>query len=148
MKVYCEHGAITGPLRDLQRQRRVQLVHFPFDPNSRSRHIAATAVPSDAQWRDVNLSWAELKELGWTWGDLEPSPHLARIAAIIGPGNRRDALHIDAAYKSGCRAFVTRDTDILNQRDELAALLGISFIEPDRDFDILKAILDSERGAV
>jgi hypothetical protein len=56
LKVYCEHGAITAGLRARQASGGIQLIHFPYDPNSRSKHIKPTAEPSLAQWRDMNIS--------------------------------------------------------------------------------------------
>jgi hypothetical protein len=104
-------------------------------------------MPSEAQWRDMNVTWAELKRLNWRWKDLHGSPMLPRISALLGPEHRRDALHIDSAHKSACQVFITHDTDILNKRDELSALLGIAFIDPDKDFETLSNLLDVEHGA-
>jgi len=130
MKIYCEHGAITTGLRALQREGLIELVHFPYDPESRARPIAPTAMPSDAQWRDLNVSWEELKG---TWDDFTGSEHLPEIRRIIGPENRRDTLHIDSAAKTGCVAMITVDRDILDHRNELEALLGLKFFHPTND---------------
>src|SRR6266508_3761650 len=100
MKVYCEHGAITAHLRALKRAGTVELVHFPFDPDSRSRHLAASAIPSEAQWRDMNSRWDEASS---TWDGISGSEHLEAIRQIVGMQNRRDVLHVDSAFKSGCR---------------------------------------------
>lgn len=43
VKIYCEHGALTSDLRMLQREGLVELIHFPYDPNSWSRHIKISA---------------------------------------------------------------------------------------------------------
>jgi DNA-binding HxlR family transcriptional regulator len=75
MKIYCEHGALTPELRALQREGRIERVHFPYDPGSRTRHLAPLAVVSDAQWRDLNTSWAELTG---TWDDFKGSKHRTR----------------------------------------------------------------------
>lgn len=130
MKIYCEHGALLKTLRRLARAHDIKLVHFPYDPDSRSTHLEPSAVPSAAQWRDVHMTW---KELGWTWDDFSGSEHLRAIRRIVGTSNRRDALHVDSAYKSGCSCFVTTDSDILGKRGELEALLGISFCHPKED---------------
>lgn len=71
---------------------------------------------------------------------------LPKISEIIGPNHRRDALHVDSAHKSQCRAFVTRDTDILKHRETLEQLLGIRIINPDTDHKILLKLLDESEA--
>src|SRR4029077_20960084 len=92
-----------------------------------------------AQYRALNLTYSELN---CTSGDLSGSEMLPRIMEIIGPSHRRDALHVDSAYKSQCRAFVTRDTDILKHSEELERLLGVRVINPDTDHQTLLKLLD------
>ena len=74
-----------------------------------------------------------LEELDFAWSDFSGSVHFETILAVLGPVNRRDALHVDSAFKTGCRIFVTRDTGILSQRNELESLLGIRFFDPVAD---------------
>jgi len=50
MAVYCEHGALSESLRQLQREGFVKLVHFPYDPNSQTRYLAVPDAPSAAQF--------------------------------------------------------------------------------------------------
>jgi predicted nucleic acid-binding protein len=144
MKIYCEHGAVTADLRALQRDGRIELVHFPYDPESRARAIAPSATPSDAQWRDLNTTW---NELTGTWDDFKGSPHLPEIRRIIGAANRRDALHVDSAFKTGCAAIVTVDRDILDHKDELETLLGLRIFHPDNDKDELRCFIVDRCGA-
>lgn len=139
MKIY----ALTGDLRALRRDGRIELVHFPYDPGSRTRHIAPSATASDAQWRDLNTTW---DELAGTWDDFAGSAHLPEIIRIIGPTDRRDALHIDSAYKTGCVAFVTADSDILDHKGELA-LLGVRFFHSDRDSEELRRFIADRCGS-
>lgn len=139
VKIYCEHGALTAELRALQRAARISLVYFPYDPNARARNISPTATPSQAQYRDLNLTY---DELDCAWDDFQGSEHFESIRKIIGPQHRRDALHIDSAYKSQCQALVTRDTDILAHRLRLEALLGLRIINPDTDHEVLVGLLD------
>jgi hypothetical protein len=147
-RVYREHGALTADLRGLQCRGLVQLVHFPYDPNSRSGSIAPAAASSAVQWRDLNLSWQELKDRGDTWNDFEGSRHLPEILSILGASNRRDALHVDSAFKDGCRAFITRDTDILAHRARLEALPGLRFFNPDSEAAALRAVIEKGCRAV
>lgn len=142
VKIYCEHGALTPKLKALQRERRIELVHFPYDPETTTKHISPTAAVSDAEWRDLNAKgWSDLAHVA-NWDDFKGSQHLREIQKIIGHSNRRDALHIDSAYKSGCQAFVTTDGDILNQRERLEALLGIRFFHPERDAEALSELIE------
>jgi len=130
MKVYCENGALTPGLKALQRSGTIALINFPHDPNSWARDISPTAKPSASQYRDIVLP---LKvPLNCTYGELGVGSEMyPRILSIVGPNNRRDALHVDSTYKSGCRAFVTTDNDILAHSVELEALLSIVFLQAD-----------------
>lgn len=53
--------------------------------------------------------------------------------SIVGHQNRRDALHLDSAYKSKCVALITRDRDILDKRAGVQQLLGFRIFNPDSD---------------
>lgn len=144
MKIYCEHGALTPKLRAFQREGRIVLVHFLYDPGSRTRHISPSATPSDAQWRDLNATWSELTR---PWADFKGSEHHQEIIRIVGPANRRDALHVDSAYKSGCSAIVTADTDILAHKAELETLLGLRVFHPVIDGEELHCFIEASGGA-
>ena len=139
MKIYCEHGALSAAIVKLQRTGRIEILHFRYDPDSRSRHLKKTAIPSAARISDLNYA---ISELPGALADYVGSEHLERIAEIIGAQHRRDILHVDSAFKSGCRAFVTRDTDILVHAKALDALLGISIFHPDRDMQELTDFVD------
>jgi hypothetical protein len=124
MKIYCETGALTKNVKILGRNPNIELVHFPYDPDSHSRKITSIAVPSCAELQDLNLTIAELPgQVSDYWGSV----HFGEILSIIGHLNWRDALHIDSAVKTGCSAFVTQDTDILKHTSPLEKLLGIKF---------------------
>jgi len=127
-KVYCEHNAITKRLRVLQDRGQIELVHYPVDPDSRTKHIRKLAVPSEVQWKDANVLW-ENGDLNWD--SIKGSEHWREILRVVGPQNRRDALHVDSAYKTGCLCLVTKDSDILKVREELAALLKLNIFSPD-----------------
>jgi len=144
MRVYCEHGALLPDLVTLQRQGVIELLHFPYDPDSRSQHLKTLAVPSEARWSDLNIGW---NEDGYTWNEHNGSQHLGEIRQILGPENRRDALHIDSAFKSGCRAFVTQDTHILKHRQCLEELLTIRFFDSNKDKEALLQFIHAENGA-
>ena len=137
-KVYCEHNSITKRLRELQRNGQIELVHYPVDPDSRNRHIKKLAEPSEVQWDDANVLWGKADS---TWDSAKGSKHWNEILSLVGTENRRDALHVDSAYKTGCICIVTKDGDILKVRDELTALLKLNIFSPEDD--TLYAFLDS-----
>lgn len=142
MRVYCEHGALHGRLRRLQSEGRITLAGFPYDPSSRSRAIRELASPSKAQIRDLNLP---IGKMSFPIGEMVESEKHAEIERIVGRGNRRDVLHIDSAYKRRCACFFTRDrSDILGNRAELEALLGLRFFHPDDDWDRFIEFLNLE----
>lgn len=138
MKIYCEHGALTPRLRELARSRRIELVHFPYDSDSRSRHISSVARPSAAQIRDLNLP---IKDLPGAIADHSGSDHFEEIRSILGHEHRRDALHVDSALKSGCSAFITQDSDILKHKARLEGLLGIRFFDPNTELGDLEQFI-------
>jgi hypothetical protein len=127
-KIYCEHGSLTKNIRASCLRARVTLVHFPFDPGSQTSKIRSVANPSKAEIRDLNLP---IKDLPGAIADYAGSHCWDEVLSIIGPSNRRDALHVDSAFKSGCVAFVTDDSDILEHKAQLEDLLGIRFFRPD-----------------
>jgi len=65
---------LSADLRAWQKHGIIELIHYPYDPGSRARAITPSAIPSDAQWRDMNGTWEE-DETG-TWDDFHGSPHL------------------------------------------------------------------------
>lgn len=106
---------MTADLKRRRDQGQIELVYFPVDPESRTRYIQPTAVPSNMQWRDANVTWGELQSRDVTWVDLAGSEHFEEILRIIGPNGRRDALHVDSAFKSGCVAIVIVDSFSTNE---------------------------------
>jgi hypothetical protein len=141
-KVYCENNAITDELKNLQRSGVIELIHYPYDdPSSRTRHISRSAVPSAKRWCDANMKWNEAVDVKWS--DSKGSEKYEEILSLIGKNNRRDALHVDSAFKSKCACLVTCDKDILAHRDRLAEMLGIRFFDPARDRGPMLVFLNS-----
>lgn len=130
MQVYCEHGALVPALTVLQRQGRILLVHFPYDPDSFSPRRTRLATPSAARIADLGLP---INRLPGTIDSYVGSPRFDAIQAVIGRAHRRDALHLDSAFKTGCGAFFTSDTDILKHAAALEALLGFPIYNPAVD---------------
>ena len=134
-----------GPASAPQRAYgRVELIHFPYDPDSHSRRIPGVAEPSNPQIRDLNLP---IRGLPGTIGDYEGSEHFEKILAILGRERRRDALHVDSAVKSRCAAFITADSDILKHKRRLFGLLGIRFFDARAHLGDLELLITRERQA-
>jgi hypothetical protein len=63
------------------------------------------------------------------------------FAKIIGRGNPEDILHVDSAYKSGCRIFLTSDkTDIYSKKSELELICGFKFFFHTDEQQIIECI--------
>jgi len=83
--------------------------------------------------------------MSFSFNELAPSGVYSTILGIVGRRNRRDALQIDSAHKSGCDAFLSRDRkDIISKRAALEALLGIRFFHSDEDWDAFLAFVENE----
>lgn len=139
MRIYCEHGALIPEIKAWARDRRIELIHFPYDPDSHTPH-SQIAEPSNAQIRDLNLP---IKNLPGPIGGYKGSEHFEKILRILGREHRRDALHVDSAFKSRCAIFITRDSDILKHKAELLDLLGIRFLDPDVELSDLELLINS-----
>ncbi len=79
--------------------------------------------------------------------DYSGSYHFDEILSIFGREHRRDALHVDSAFKSGCSAFITQDSDILKHKARLEGLLGIRFFHPDAELSGLEQFIAGDSGA-
>jgi hypothetical protein len=63
LKVYCEHGAVRAKLKSWQVSGQIELIHFPFDPNSKNKKVKRTAAPSVARWDDLIIPGDESSDL-------------------------------------------------------------------------------------
>jgi len=134
--IYCEHGALTKEVRRLGRSGSVRFVHFPYDLGSHTRKMGI-AMPSKARICDLNLP---ITDLPGRIADYVESKRFYEILSIIGEANRRDALHVDSAFKHGCVAFVTQDAHILDRKGELERLLGMRFVHCNEHADLERFI--------
>ncbi len=113
----------------------MELLHFPYDENSRSKKLSPKLAPSKANWNDMNIPWDSVQG---SWEDMAASERFEEILAIIGATNRKDALHVDTAHKADCDAMVTVDDDILSKRDQLKGVTGLDIFHPIRDEKALR----------
>ncbi len=145
IKVYCDTGGYVKKLKELEEQGVIEVYTFPYE--NQNRRIESTALPSEALFRDLgNID--KWDDMPGTFGDYVVSDKHASIEKIVGVGgqHRRDVLHLDSAYKSGCSCFLTGDkTDILANREALSELLGLRFFHPNDDWADFVAFVDERR---
>jgi hypothetical protein len=143
VRVYCEHGAQSTWLQEMRRAGRIELIHFPYDPDSRSKNLMMPELPSGAQIQDLHVP---ICDLPGTIADYVGSQFLEAILVLL---DRRDALHMDTAVKNHCRAFITRDSGITQHAAQLEELLGIRVVDADRDREAFTRFIEqaSPNGA-
>lgn len=129
VSIYCDTGADISKMKTFTYCKFYQ---FPYDsPDRPKKPPLLLAKPSAAQWRDCHAPWKEFTKI--TLKDFVGSSLYPEIEAVIGKGpeNRRDVLHFDSAYKTGCKIFLTSDKgDIWSKRNEQEVLSGIKTFHP------------------
>jgi len=132
LKVYCDTGGYAKELRLLVKEGLVELCQFKYENRSK---IQSGAVPSDLRYSNrAQYTYDDLRAdrfLSNVTGDDVRSALRAskfqEISAIVGPQKRVDAQHLDSAYMSNCRVFLTSDfDDIASKRGELGPLLWLN----------------------
>ena len=104
-------------------------------------NIKNIASPSTPTWDEMNYLWNDLA--GLAWADLgAQSDKREAIAKLIGGTHERDIKHLESAYMSDCKVFLTSDKrDISSKRIELGSLLGIKVLHfHDHWLDFLSLI--------
>lgn len=154
VKVYVERNAMRDWLRILSREGRIVLMLFPYDGHNPPgvRRATAGLITCDSTWldwsMDIPLSEGDPSEKFEEIRRIVRRDNEKRVEAptgLIGVRTEGDARHLDSAYKSGCRAFLTTDKgDILNHAPELEPLLGLRLFHPDQDRDQFIAFVESE----
>jgi hypothetical protein len=130
IKVYCERGALRKELKDLKKKGLIQLIHFPYEGNTKK--IEVTNIPSVVTTDTTHIT-ADNDQI--FLGDCVSSDKFDLIKKVIG-NHEFDARHIDTAYKNKCRFFLSRDKDdIVGHSLKLKELLDIEFLHPDDDWD-------------
>jgi hypothetical protein len=140
IRVYCDTGAFRSELVQLEQAGRIAVHQFKYE--NQNRRIRLSAIPSDLRYDDLaHYTYGELgttefqKDL--TYDDLGlQSEKLNEILRIVGRQNRQDARHLDSAFMTACRAFLTSDKgDIWSKRCELKAFLGFSIFYVGTEWD-------------
>ena len=58
MKVYCDTGAYSHDLRDMERLGEIKVFQFKYE--NRNKRIKNIATPSQPTWEQAKYSWSEL----------------------------------------------------------------------------------------
>lgn len=137
MKVYCERGAYSPKLRDLEKNGLITLIHFPYEGHN--RNIKQQAIPSvvtvDCTYitADSEIPISQCSE----------SSKMESIRAIVGAQSEFDARHLDSVYKSECGCFLTPDKkDIADRAAPLEALLGFKVFHPPTQWEEFVAFVE------
>ena len=131
INVYCDNGAFRKELKVLSADGRINLIMFPYE--NKNRNIKDMGMPSEATWNDLgNVSWMNAPG---RWIDYTGSNKYQEIQRVIGKQHEQDVKHLDAAYKSKCQCFLTRDKgDIYSKKAELKNLLDMKIYHTDDDW--------------
>ena len=153
IKVYCERNAWRDWMAELQRQGTISLVQFPYDGhNRRVRRLAIpSVVTADSTYVTCDMTIPISDMVGSEkFEDIrriirrENEKRVMAPAGLIGEETEGDARHLDSAYRSGCRAFLTTDKrDILAHAAELEPLLGFRLFHSDEDHDRFVAFINA-----
>lgn len=128
IKIYCDSGGYDRRLKKLNCQ--IELLNFDHGENKirKIRSARPSAIEFDAPY----VTYDDPRVIY----DEGESEKLEKILSIIGRNNLFDAKHLDAAYKSGCDFFLSRDKDdILSNRNKLETELGYKIYHPDQEFE-------------
>lgn len=138
IKIYLDSGADISCLNNLE----CEFYQFPYDSPDRPKRlikkgIIKLAVPSETQWRDSNETW---EESIFPWNEHCGSSHYEALLDLITHNSkktkealRRDVLHLDSAYKTGCCIFITSDKDIFSKRLEIEILCNIKVFQSHKE---------------
>ena len=138
IKVYCENGALRKELKQLKKDRRIELIHFPYEGNARSLDV--TKVPSRLTIDITHVTIDSTMRIS----DCGETDMYSRIIDIIG-NHEFDARHIDTAYKNNCDVLLSRDKDdVIGHTSALRELLKIEFLHPDDDWDKFLTIVNED----
>lgn len=130
VNVYCDTGGFRKELQRLEREGRVRVITFPYE-NEITK--ATVGIPSEATFDDLNNFTIE--RLPGTFDDYKRSDKYGEIEKIVGRKNRRDVLHLDSAFKSGCTVFLTNDVrDILSHRQSLEPILNMRLFNSAKEW--------------
>lgn len=151
IRVYCDTGGFDPRLRPLARDGRVKLHTFKYE--NRNERIQTGAVPSDLRYDDTpKYTYNDLRRDTFlrhiTWDELRGAlarSKLPEIIGVLGKHRRTDAQHLDSAYMTECRAFLTSDKDYIAgaNRAALEAITGLRIFHVETEW---QAFIDFIEG--
>lgn len=144
-RLYIDTGANINSLKEVYPY--VEFYQFPYDSSNRNKRLIQNgtiklATPSLLQWRDANVRWNESL---FQFQECTPSERYADFKKILEQNSkkpieslRRDILHLDSAYKTGCKIFITSDNkDIVSKRKELEEIGNFKIFRSPQETDAL-----------
>ncbi len=127
--IYLDSGANTRFLRPYKHQ--IDFIEFPCDSMSNKRKYTRQVDPPELQWRDMNMTW---EEANFSWNSCTKSEKFEEIKHIV--IQRKDALHLDTAYKAKADIFLTSDKgDIGSKKERLEAICNFKIFETKKEFE-------------
>lgn len=146
IKVYCDTGGYHKKLKELEREGLISVHQFKYE--NRNNRIQSEVIPSDLRYGDtINYTYGEFSKAIKTYGDMgRKSGKLEAILDILGRDKKPDAKHLDSAYLSACKVFLTGDKDFELRRDELEELLGISIFITNIEWEAFEKLIRSKQS--
>jgi hypothetical protein len=135
---YCERGAWRVEIRKLWRERKINVIHFPYDDGDRRWHDNNSIPFATPSLVTMDTSELFMSDVFLISEMTESGKHL-EIARILHQSSRAiDVRHFDSAHKSKARVFVSEDRNYSNHSSDLYGLTGIHVIDPSRRDDMTK----------
>jgi len=140
ISIYCEDGSMNKFVRALKKDKRLNLISFPFE--NTNRRISKSKKPSGLTC-DTEFTTADSDML---ISDTLHSDIYESIKQIIGVEHMNDIRHIDTAFKENCKLFITPDKDdIVNNGKALEELTGIKFFYCE-DYELIGSYISTLIG--
>lgn len=143
IRIYCDTGADINCLKSFYSE--CEFYQFPYDSPDRNKKlikqgVIKLALPSEAQWQDCHQTW---EESNFSW-DESGSDLLTDLIALLKKDSkksteelRKDALHLDSAYKMKCHILITSDMDILSKKLDIYRLCKIKVFQSHKESEEL-----------
>lgn len=131
LRVYCDSGGFRKELHALERGGQVVVLTYAYENSTRKiRHRAPGSNPT---WDEGDSTWESAEG---SWEDAGRTSHLwESILKLLGPGNTRDAKHLDSAVMANCALFLTSDfDDLASKSEEILALTGVRVFHAVKDW--------------
>jgi len=149
LRVYCDTGGFDRRLVELESRGLVEVHQFKYE--NRSKAIGRAAMPSNLKYDDQpKYTFHEARKdqylQGLTFDQIRAAnSRFEAVLKIVGKSNRTDAQHLDSAWMTGCKAFLTSDkTDIWSNRDALERTTQMRIFHTSSEWEAFIAYLSSD----